>query len=185
MSTSTRSEKPDTQTVMYTEVPILGNEYKKGDWEKIAIHDDQNVKGFFGPYNWLSNFYNSPVWYEGIYYRSSENAYQAAKLLPHYREALKEVTASASKKLWRTFGEDSLYDNNPEEWDYRKYDVMSSVVFDKFYRNTLLREKLLETKDKHLEELNWWRDTFWGVDIKLGGQNNLGKILMKARNYWG
>ena len=169
---------------MYNEVPIVGNEYKKGDWKKIAVHDKDNIKGFFDEYRWLSNFYDSPIYYEGLLYRSTENAYQAAKLLPHYRVNLQNVSAALSKKIWKTFGEDSLYDNNSDEWDSRKYDVMSSILFDKFFRNVLLRDKLDQTGDKHLEETNWWSDTFWGVDIKKGGLNNLGKILMKIRNYW-
>jgi len=170
--------------LMYNEVPIVGNEYKTGDWEKIAVHDDKCIKGFFGEYRYLSNFYTSPVFYEGLLYRSSENAYQAAKLLPHYRSALQDVSASTSKKLWKSFGEDSLYDNNSDEWDSRKYEVMSVIVFDKFFRNKFLREKLLSTKQKYLEETLWWKDTYWGVDANLGGQNNLGKILMKIRDYW-
>jgi len=170
--------------LLYNEVPVVGNEYKKGDWEKIAIHDENSIKGFFGDFRWLSNFYTTPVYYDGLLYKSSENAYQAAKLLPHYRVELQTVSASTAKRLWKSFGEDSLYDDTPDAWDDRKYDVMSVILFDKFYRNVLLREKLLETDDKFLEETNWWKDVYWGVDAKLGGENNLGKILMKIRTYW-
>lgn len=170
--------------LMYNEVPIVGNEYKVGDWKSIAVHDESNVKGFFGNYRFLSNFYDAPVYYEGLLYRSSECAYQAAKLLPHYRSSLQNVSAASSKKMWKSFGDDSLYDNCPEEWDDRKYDVMSGIVFDKFLRNSALRNKLMETGDRYLEELNWWKDAWWGVDTKLGGLNNLGKILMKCREFW-
>ena len=51
----------------------------------------------------------------------------------------------------------------------------------KFYRNLDIREKLLATGDKYLEEKNFWNDVFWGVDYKKGGENKLGKILMKVR----
>jgi ribA/ribD-fused uncharacterized protein len=171
--------------LMYNEVPIVGNEYSKGDWKKIAIHDETSVKGFFGDdYRFLSNFYDSPVYYDGLLYRSSECAYQAAKLLPHYRPSLQSVSSSVSKRMWKSFGEDSLYDNCAEEWDERKYDVMSVIVFDKFYRNKILRKKLLDTGCKYLEETNWWNDQVYGVDIKNGGKNWLGTILMKTREYW-
>ena len=61
---------------------------------------------------------------------------------------------------------------------------MVAIVFDKFLRNKDLRQKLLDTSERYLEELNNWGDTFWGVDINKGGQNNLGKILMKTREFW-
>ena len=131
--------------LLYNEIPISGDQYKIGDWKKIVVHDDFNIKGFFGEYRWLSNFFDSPVYFEELLYRSSENAYQAAKLLPPYRAELQDVKASDSKKLWKTFGEHSLYDDSSEEWDGRKYDVMSIIVFDKFYRNKRLRQKLLES----------------------------------------
>lgn len=170
--------------LMFNEVPIVGNEYSKGDWQKIAVHDTNVIKGFFGDYRFLSNFYDSPVYYEGLLYRSSECAYQAAKLLPHYRSALQSVSAATSKKIWKSFGEDSLYDNCAEEWDERKYDIMSSIVFEKFLRNKVLRHKLSSTGDRHLEETNWWKDVCWGVDINLGGKNWLGIILMNTRYFW-
>ena len=169
---------------MYNEIPIVGNEYSEGDWQKIAVHNEHSIKGFFGEYRFLSNFYDSPVYYEGLLYRSSECAYQAAKLLPHYRPSLQSISAASSKKIWKSFGEDSLYDNCAEQWDERKYEVMSVIVFDKFYRNKVLRQKLFGTGDKYLEETNWWRDNFWGVDVNMGGQNRLGAILMKVRQYW-
>lgn len=178
-------KKRKDNELMYNEVPIVGNEYSKGDWQKIAVHDEDFVCGFFGDYRFLSNFYDTPVYYEGLLYRSSECAYQAAKLLPHYRQSLQQVTASTSKRMWKSFGEDSLYDNCSEEWDERKYDVMACIVFEKFYRNKVLRSKLLLTEDKYLEERNWWKDMYWGVDVKLGGKNNLGRILMKCRDFWG
>lgn len=58
---------------------------------------------------------------------------------------------------------------------------MMEIVFNKFIQNRSLKEKLLDTGNKYLEETNWWKDDFWGVDIKIGGKNNLGKILMKVR----
>ena len=60
---------------------------------------------------------------------------------------------------------------------------MSSIVFEKFYRNKELRKKLLETGDRYLEETNWWGDDFWGV-CNGEGRNELGKILMKVRDFW-
>ena len=166
---------------MYDEIPVVVTKYKFDDWKIYAVHDEMSIKGFFGDYRWLSNFFEAEVYYDGLKYHSSENAYQAAKVQEDYRHQLQICTYAESKKIWKSL---PLIDDSPEQWDDRKYDVMSSIVFDKFLRNKKLRNLLLETKDKYLEELNHWKDSYWGVDIKIGGQNNLGKILMKIRNYW-
>lgn len=163
------------------EVPIEGTYYKFSDWKLYSVHDDNNIRGFFGDYRWLSNFHECPVFFEGLLYRSSENAYQAAKVAADFRHHLQTCTPTESKKKWKKY---SFIDDSKEEWDGRKYEVMSVILFDKFYRNPTLRKKLLETGDKYLEEKNHWNDCDWGVDVKHGGKNNLGKILTKIRSYW-
>jgi len=169
--------------LMFFDVPV--NDTKKvytfGDWKEYAIHDDKNIKGFFGKYRFLSNFETCLCYFDGVLYPSSENAYQAAKIIPSERTPLVTCSAAESKRVWKTL---TPIDDSSSEWDKRKYDVMASIVFDKFYRNKDLRQKLLDTNDKYLEETNHWKDQFWGVDIKKGGQNNLGKILTKTREYW-
>jgi ribA/ribD-fused uncharacterized protein len=170
---------------MFNEVPVVGTKYKFGDWKLYAVHNEQVIKGFFGDYRWLSNFWETPVYFEGLIYDSSECAFQASKLA-HIEDRKKFASMSGmkpaqSKKEWKKY---SLLDKNTEEWDLRKYDVMSIILFDKFYRNIELRMKLIETGDKFLEETNHWSDCWWGVDIKKGGLNNLGEILMKIRNFW-
>jgi len=81
---------------MYDEV----EGYKPGFWKTIAVHNTEMIKGFFGPYRWLSNFHESPVWFEGLKYRSSENAYQAAKVEVAYREQFTAISPRVSKTLW-------------------------------------------------------------------------------------
>lgn len=167
---------------MFNEIPVIGDKYKFGDWKLYAVHDDKNIKGFFGDYSWLSNFHKCQVWFEGGLYPSSENSYQAAKIYPEYRvDELMDCSPMESKKVWKKY---KKLDDSAEQWDSRKYDVMSVILFDKFYRNKDLRKKLIDTGNKYLEESNHWKDVYWGVDIKLGGQNNLGKILMKIREFW-
>lgn len=154
--------------------------YKYGDWKQIAVHTDSEIKGFFGEYRWLSNFYESIVFYEGLMYISSENAYQAAKLVSSDREKLQTCSPAASKKNWKLC---ERMDENAAHWNARRYDVMSAILFDKFHRNQSLKELLLGTGTKCLEELNWWGDDYWGVDLKKGGQNKLGIILMATRTH--
>ncbi len=142
-------------------------------------HDDKNVCGFFEEYRWLSNFHLCPVFFEGREYLSTEHAYQAAKFPESDRWMFQHYTCPQSK----TAG--ALAQIVREVWDTKKYDIMASVVFDKFYRNLDLRRMLLETGNRHLEETNHWKDVYWGACAFTGkGENKLGKILMQTREFW-
>jgi ribA/ribD-fused uncharacterized protein len=70
-------------------------------------------------------------------------------------------------------------------WDDVKTVVMLELLRQKFSRSAL-RERLLRTGDAQLVEGNNWHDTFWGVCIcdkciEHGGENWLGKLLMRVR----
>jgi len=148
-----------------------------GKEREYIIHDENNIKGFFGDYRWLSNFHVCDVIFEGVLYPSSENAYQAAKCLDlRQKEQFITCNPSEAKKLSKNI-------LIRENWNSFKYDVMSAIVFDKFYRNYDLRLKLIETNNKYLEESNHWSDFYWGV-CNDKGQNKLGKILMGVRTIW-
>lgn len=168
--------------VMYNEVGTDGKgKYQKNDWRKIISHTSDEVCGFFGEYSWLSNFHPCPVYFEETLYPSSENAYQAAKVIPHDRDPFITCSPAESKKIWKKGT--SLYTS--ETWDQAKNEIMMCVVFDKFYRNKDLRQKLIDTQFKYLREDNWWSDVWYGYDVNLKrGENYLGRILMKVRKFW-
>lgn len=152
----------------------------KPNWQDIATHDPANIKGFFGDYRFLSNFHVAPVEFEGMMFPSSENAYQAAKCAPNKRAPFQVCTPAVSKKLWKEVGTVYL----PGDWDGIKYFVMSKILFEKFLRNNAERNALKLTGTRYLEETNYWGDVYWGVDPTKGGENNLGKLLMKTRAYF-
>jgi ribA/ribD-fused uncharacterized protein len=145
-----------------------------GKERDYIIQNDHVVKGFFGHYRFLSNFEVGDVVYEGVKYPSSENAYQAAKSLdPEIRKQFLNITPSESKKLGRKI-------EYRTDWEEVKYKVMYDIVYDKFWRNPYLREMLIETGERYLEETNHWKDQIWGVCNGVG-TNWLGKILMDVR----
>jgi ribA/ribD-fused uncharacterized protein len=145
---------------------------------EYIVHDEKFVKGFFGDYRFLSNFHECPVYFEGLLYPSSENAYQAAKCLNvAMRESFVDISPSDSKKLGR-----QLRDVK-KNWDSIKFDVMRVILADKFHRNLNLRRLLVETGTKYLEETNHWKDTYWGV-CNDEGSNNLGRLLMATREFY-
>lgn len=143
--------------------------------KRVIQHDDKIVAGFFGPYRFLSNFYTVDVWFEGILYPSTENAYQAAKCFNlEQRELFLNCNASEAKN------KSKLIVSRPD-WSDIKIDIMRSVLVEKFNRHLDLRTKLLETESKFLEERNYWNDQFWGTCNGIG-ENNLGKLLMSIRD---
>ena len=141
------------------------------------VHNEKEVLGFFGEYRYLSNFHQCPIYFEGSMYPSTENAFMAAKTLDvNERVQFQSIEPKEAKALGRQIQLRS-------DWEEVKYDVMATVVFDKFYRNKTIRKKLIYTGDAYLEETNHWNDRIWGV-CEGEGQNHLGKILMNVRSFW-
>lgn len=132
------------------------------------------INSFKGQYSFLSNFYPVQVEIEGIVYPSVEHAYVAMKTMDI--ELRKQIslmeTAGKVKRMGRTL-------NIRSDWDHIKLPVMFGLLRLKFQKPEL-KLLLISTGDSHLEEGNWWGDTFWGV-CKGVGENNLGKLLMRVR----
>lgn len=146
-------------------------------WDEKAddyLYNENFIKGFAGENRWLSNFWPAAVVYKGRKYLNSEAAYQAAKTLDiEDRKRFESMEAGRAKREGRKV-------TMRADWDEVKLTVMKEILLDKFMRNEDLRDKLVATGDKYLEETNWWGDTYWGV-CKSVGQNMLGKILMEIR----
>ena len=72
-----------------------------------------------------------------------------------------------------------------EGWDDTKHIAMRNIVFNKFLQNDDLGAKLLSTRNKWLEEGNYWGDNYWGTSPvgSHNGKNVLGRILMDVRKY--
>ena len=151
------------------------------DWlaltRSYSVWDEAQIRGFFGEYRWLSNFEPAVVCFNGHQFLCVEAAYQAQKDRKRVNE-FEHLNGKESKKLGKQV---AMVDN----WEQIKYDIMAYCVFDKFYRNPQLHEKLLATGDRYLEETNHWNDMYWGVDYRTNlGQNKLGAILMLVRAFW-
>lgn len=142
----------------------------------IIVHDEDNIKGFFKEYRFLSNFEPCIIRIGGLDYSSSENAYQAGKAInDEDRLKFTSCTPLAAKKLGKSI---EIY----KYWDDIKLKIMEIILEKKFSStNPDLKAKLVATRNKYLEETNYWNDTFWGVCNGVG-QNHLGKILMRIRN---
>ena len=135
-----------------------------------------DITTFSGEYEFLSNFYEVPVYYEYLY-DSAEAAYQAQKCVKFDDlYAFTKYSPSQAKKMGKKL------EVRPD-WAEVKVPLMRDIVFAKFAQNPELAERLIATGDSNIIEENYWHDTFWGVDEKTGeGQNYLGKILMETRD---
>lgn len=159
-----------------------GKKYELGGWRELpeVVHDEHNIKGFFGEYRWLSNFGKASVELDGIEYASVEKAYQAAKYPPGEREFF---TACTNRESIIYVGEHPPRASTTEEWSTKKLEVMAGLLEQKFdpEHNPENAVKLADTGDKYLEETNWWGDMYWGRQLNGEGENNLGKLLMTIR----
>lgn len=159
-----------------------GTPFTKGQWKEIVTHDENSIKGFFGEYRFLSNFWPAKVFLDGEEYACVENAYQAAKYPKEERGYFRGC--EAKEAIVYTIDHPA----NLDGWEEVKIEVMRKLLIQKFDKelNPELCAKLLETGNKYLEETNYWQDIFWGVHVthknEVGnGANNLGKLIMEIR----
>jgi ribA/ribD-fused uncharacterized protein len=135
----------------------------------------KDVRGFFGDYRFLSNFYIAPMEVNGKLYESNEHFFQASKAdneLDH-----EYVRTAPSPGMAKHRGKRIPL---REDWNKVRLEVMLEGLVAKFEQHPELGEKLARTSPGHLEETNHWNDQFWGV-CNGKGCNNLGKLLMFVR----
>lgn len=135
------------------------------------------IREFRGPYSFLSNFWPSPINFEGLKFKTLEHAFQAAKSTDNrYRMMIASLGAPGAAKA---AGKGVKL---RPDWQDVRVNIMYRLLLLKF-ENPELRQKLLDTKDEEIQEGNSWGDTFWGVDLKTGkGGNMLGMLLMEVRD---
>ena len=133
------------------------------------------INRFIDEYEFLSNFYPSPIYDDtGKEYPTVEHYFQAMKTFnPQERELIRLAKSPGkAKRIGRLV-------QLREDWEDRKLDIMEKALIQKF-QIPKLREKLLATENEELVEGNFWNDTYWGV-CKGEGENHLGKLLMNIR----
>lgn len=136
------------------------------------------IEQFRGEYRWLSNFHNCKIEFDGYTYPTAEHAFMSAK---------------SNSIEWKEFCSDSRRTPGEvkkagkkveliEDWDNKKFDVMKKIQQIK-YNQEPFKSLLLKTKDKHIQEGNYWNDLEWGFCLKtFKGNNRLGEIIMEVRD---
>lgn len=138
------------------------------------------IMEFDGKFAFLSNFYNSPIEFEGIKYPTVEHFFQAQKTL-NIEERLAIASAATPGQAKRMGRKVSLR----PDWESIKIDIMRIGLELKF-KDTKLRMELLNTGSMPLIEGNHWHDNIWGKCScdkckNIIGKNILGKLLMDLR----
>jgi ribA/ribD-fused uncharacterized protein len=134
------------------------------------------IQGFRGEFDFLSNFYHASLEFKGVRFVSSEQAYVWSKTDdPIIKDVILSIIHSAKLKRYGSNG----FATKPK-WKEIKTSVMLEILRVKFGKNDHLKQKLLATGKRYIEETNWWNDTFWGVCNGVG-ENRLGNLLMLVR----
>ena len=135
---------------------------------------------FDGDYAFLSNFYPSTIYHDGITYPTNEHFFQAMKTLDIGER--KAIAAAETPGLAKRMGRNVKL---RPDWEKIKVDVMRLGLILKF-TDAELAQKLIATGDEELVEGNWWHDNTWGnchctACSRKGGRNLLGMLLMEVR----
>lgn len=138
------------------------------------------IAEFEGKYAFLSNFYHSPITYDGITYPTNEHFFQAMKTLD--QEERKAIAAAPTPGKAKRMGRHVALRS---DWEEVKVDVMRTGLMLKFTDGNLA-SKLIATGDEELIEGNTWHDNTWGSCmcmkcINIPGRNMLGMLLMELR----
>ena len=133
----------------------------------------------YEPYYEFTNFSQYPIQLDGKQWPTTEHYFQAQKFIgTPYEEAIRkqpnargafDMSRNPSVSHWRR-----------GDWDRVKDDVMLKCLRAKFTQHKDLREKLLDTGERHLIE-HTSNDSYWGDGGDGSGQNKLGKLLMRVR----
>ena len=137
---------------------------------------------FRGQYEFLSNFFMSPLSIEGIVFPTVEHAYQAMKSKD--RNVWRVVSQLEYAHQAKMYGKGIAIDPSVD-WDKMRDEVMFRLLTAKF-NIPHLRVALIKVQQDIVEN-NYWHDNYWGICLcdkceGIKGQNRLGKMISVIRN---
>lgn len=141
----------------------------------------KSITSFKNEFEFLSNFYFAFFDWDGHSWPTVEHAFQAAKTptTSDYDRIRKAEKPGSAKYIGRSI---ILRD----DWEQVKIEIMTELVWYKFYQNLELLAMLLDTDSAILIEGNWHHDNYWGDCfckncVGIVGKNMLGSILTCIR----
>lgn len=134
-----------------------------------------SINNFTGKYEFLSNFYNHPLVFDGVEYSNAEAAFQAQSAAD---KGSKRKFARLSGIKAKAYGHRIVH---RDDWDENTQDLVMRDILAAKFKDKELAEKLCNTGDEELINMNQFRDDYWGVTMR-GGRNKLGLMLMELRD---
>lgn len=138
------------------------------------------------PYGYMSNWYLTRFQYKDVEFISSEQALMWSKaIIFGDAETADKILKESNQRKIKDLGR-QVQGYNDAEWSSVRYNVMVTILMEKFGQNPELKKKLLETGNEQIFEASPF-DGIWGIksidaDLKINGENLLGKALMEVRN---
>jgi ribA/ribD-fused uncharacterized protein len=139
------------------------------------------ITRFTGEWEFLSNFFPAMLVWEGMYFPTSEHAFNAGKTLDVAERfwIAGAPTPAEAKRRGRSVALRPGWDETV------RYEVMAEVLRAKFTCRTERTKLLLSTGTAELVEGNYHHDQHWGrcnCAAHAGrGDNHLGRLLMQLR----
>ena len=171
---------------------IKGKVYDKSNLDKlpedvnvssVSSKESDNVFGFFGEFNPLSNFHPAKFVYNNIEYHSSEQLiqYQKAIQFGDKKIALEILSAKSALECKRLSKDISNY--NHEQWKEVARNRCEEGIMAKFMQNGVIRTYLLKTGKQRLVEC--CSDKLWGNGIPLYDEKCLNPSSWSAQGILG
>ena len=131
---------------------------------------------------WLGNFYEIPIQFNGLTFRNAEAAFQAQKFI-HSPQFMKQFTTLSGEQAFQ-LARDCRTFVRPD-WMQVNVQTMRSVLHAKTIQHSEIAEWLKATGTARLVEHNpiKGRDAFWSDDFDGSGQNMLGQLWMSERSF--
>ena len=140
---------------------------------RCTSKETQDVLGFFGELNPLSNFYNCDFRYQNQVFHSSEQLiqYNKAKHFNDHITMAQILYANSPLESKRLARDISNY--NAENWRMVAKNMCYEGLKEKFLQNPTVAKALMDTKDKTLVECSF--DKIWGNGIPLSDRSWMDK----------
>lgn len=130
-----------------------------------------------GPLGYLASYSKYGFKYHGIYWPTLEHYYQAQKFSDE--DIQRKILNASTPKEASQIGRNRNY-KIKQNWDDIRNKIMYEGIYLKFKQNENIKMKLIKTDNTEIIE-GTTKESYWGCDIDGSGENNFGRLLMKAR----
>lgn len=143
-----------------------------------------NISNYIEKIYCLDNFSAFSVMLDGVEYKTAEHAFQTLKFVDTAPDIASQIKNSNSPFEARNLAH-QFKTSRRKDWSEVKYQIMERILLEKVKQNDIVKKSLLETYPfPIIEDCGEDDDKDWGCGIDGTGQNNLGKILMKIRDFY-